>query len=55
LKPELRDMDHRALYEYLTLRIITPPRSMFAKIRKLPPAHWLTFSVNQNYQQSLAA
>ncbi|MEA3230320.1 MAG: asparagine synthase (glutamine-hydrolyzing) [Thermodesulfobacteriota bacterium] len=43
LKPELREMDCRALYEYLTIRIITPPRSMFSKIRKLPPAHWLTF------------
>jgi asparagine synthase (glutamine-hydrolysing) len=31
------------LYEYLTIRIITAPRSMFRRIRKLAPAHRLTF------------
>jgi len=43
LKPELKEMDINALYEYLTVRIITPPRSMFKSIRKLPPAHYLVF------------
>jgi asparagine synthase (glutamine-hydrolysing) len=43
LKPELRELDCEALYEYLTIRIITPPRSMFSRIRKLPPGHFLTF------------
>jgi len=43
LSPGLAEMDETALYEYLTLRIIAPPRSMFRKIRKLPPAHFLTF------------
>jgi asparagine synthase (glutamine-hydrolysing) len=43
LYPELAEMDETALYEYLTLRIIAPPRSMFRKIRKLPPAHFLVF------------
>jgi len=43
LKPELKEMDINALYEYLTVRIITPPRSMFKSIRKLPPAHFLIF------------
>ena len=43
LCPELAEMDETALYEYLTLRIIAPPRSMFRKIRKLPPAHFLIF------------
>lgn len=42
-KPELRELDREALYEYLTLRIITPPRSMFKRIRKLPPGHFLTY------------
>jgi len=42
-RPELAEMDETALYEYLTLRIISPPRSMFRKIRKLPPAHYLVF------------
>ena len=43
-KPELRELDNEALYEYLTIRIITPPRSMFKKIRKLAPAHHLTLT-----------
>ncbi len=43
LNPELKEMDINALYEYLTLRIVTPPRSMFKRIRKLPPAHYLVF------------
>jgi asparagine synthase (glutamine-hydrolysing) len=43
LKPALREMDPNALYEYLTIRIITPPRSMFKQVRKLPPGHWLKF------------
>ena len=47
LKPELREMDKQALYEYLTIRIITPPRSMFSGIRKLPPGHYLFFRDGQ--------
>jgi asparagine synthase (glutamine-hydrolysing) len=43
LYPELAELDETALYEYLTLRIIAPPRSMFRKIRKLPPAHFLVY------------
>jgi asparagine synthase (glutamine-hydrolysing) len=43
IEPELRELDLQALYEYLTIRIITPPRSMFRRIRKLPPGHFLTF------------
>lgn len=43
LNPYLNRINEEALYEYLTLRIITPPRSMFHKIKKLAPAHHLTF------------
>jgi asparagine synthase (glutamine-hydrolysing) len=43
LRPDLRQLDPQALFEYLTLRIITPPRSMFRNIRKLPPAHYLVY------------
>ena len=43
LIPELRELDCEALYEYLTIRIITPPRSMFQRIKKLPPGHFLFF------------
>lgn len=39
--PEFRSLDARALDEYLTLRIISDPRSMFEGIHKLPPAHVL--------------
>jgi asparagine synthase (glutamine-hydrolysing) len=35
--PSLRQMDCEALHQYLTLRIIAPPRTMFSQIRKLPP------------------
>jgi asparagine synthase (glutamine-hydrolysing) len=41
--PGLRQPDLAALDEYLTLRLISPPRSMFKEVRKLPPAHYLTF------------
>jgi asparagine synthase (glutamine-hydrolysing) len=41
--PGLRKPDLAALDEYLTLRLISPPRSMFKEVRKLPPAHYLTF------------
>jgi asparagine synthase (glutamine-hydrolysing) len=47
LDPCLRELDGEALCEYLALRIITPPRSMFRRVRKLPPAHFL---VHQNGQ-----
>ncbi|MCP4004880.1 MAG: asparagine synthase (glutamine-hydrolyzing) [bacterium] len=46
-KPALREMDPNALYEYLTVRIVAPPRSMFRAVRKLPPAHTLTFENGQ--------
>ena len=37
------ELDLAALHQYLALRVIAPPRSMFRGIRKLPPAHCLTF------------
>jgi asparagine synthase (glutamine-hydrolysing) len=44
LDPSFAEMDPEALDQYLTLRIIAPPRSMFKQIKKLPPAHYLVFS-----------
>jgi asparagine synthase (glutamine-hydrolysing) len=41
--PALAELDLAALDQYLTLRLIAPPRSMFRAIQKLPPAHTLTF------------
>ncbi|HLT02932.1 MAG TPA: asparagine synthase (glutamine-hydrolyzing) [Geminicoccaceae bacterium] len=43
LDPSFGRMDLEALHQYLTLRLIAPPRSMFRAIRKLPPAHTLAF------------
>lgn len=42
--PDLAEMDLASLDQYLTLRIIAPPRTMFREIRKLAPAHWLRYS-----------
>ncbi len=39
--PALRELDLAALDQYLGLRLIAPPLSMFKGIRKLPPAHLL--------------
>jgi asparagine synthase (glutamine-hydrolysing) len=47
LMPELSELNKEALYEYLTIRIITPPRSMFRKIRKLPPGHYIVYHHGQ--------
>jgi asparagine synthase (glutamine-hydrolysing) len=43
-KPEL---DSLAMHDYLSLRFISPPRTIFKHIRKLPPAHTLTFDNGQ--------
>ena len=45
--PSLREMDPRALDEYLALRFISPPRTMFAKIRKLPPGCSLLYKADR--------
>lgn len=42
--PNLRRPNVRALDQYLSLRVVSPPDSMFEDIRKLPPACSLTFS-----------
>lgn len=41
--PELREPDMEALDQYLALRFIGAPRSMFRRVHKLPAAHRLTF------------
>ncbi|MEW6299074.1 MAG: asparagine synthase (glutamine-hydrolyzing) [Thermodesulfobacteriota bacterium] len=43
LDPSLAEVDRAALDQYLTLRLIAPPRTMFRRVRKLAPAHCLTF------------
>jgi asparagine synthase (glutamine-hydrolysing) len=43
-KPEL---DPLAMHDYLSLRFIPPPRTIFNHIQKLPPAHTLVFQNGQ--------
>ena len=43
----LRQMDVEALHQYLSLRLIAPPRTMFTPVRKLPPGHFLVFQNGQ--------
>ena len=42
LDPGLRVLNLRALEQYLALRLIAPPLSMFKDVHKLPPGHLLT-------------
>jgi asparagine synthase (glutamine-hydrolysing) len=45
--PEIvRDIDQQALNLFLTFSNVPAPRTLFAGIRKLPPAHWLTCDEN---------
>ena len=41
LDPSLREMNLQALDQYLALRLIAPPLTMFKGIHKLPPGHML--------------
>ena len=43
LDPQLRELDRQAFDQYLALRLIAPPLSMFRRVRKLPPAHKLVY------------
>ena len=52
LDPALGEADLAALHQYLALRVIAPPLSMFRGIRKLPPAHFLTFSADRGLRIS---
>jgi len=42
LDPGLRVLNLQALEQYLALRLIGPPLTMFKEVRKLPPGHLLT-------------
>jgi len=41
--PELRKMSVEAMSQYLALRIICPPQTMFTGVSKLPPAHFMLY------------
>jgi asparagine synthase (glutamine-hydrolysing) len=38
-----REIDLLSVHDYLSLRFISPPRTIFKNIQKLPPAHTLVF------------
>jgi asparagine synthase (glutamine-hydrolysing) len=42
LDPRLRTLNLQALEQYLALRLIGPPLTMFKNVHKLPPGHLLT-------------
>jgi hypothetical protein len=44
LLPGRPEVDRAALHQYLALRIVASPLSMFREVAKLPPAHCLSFS-----------
>lgn len=43
LHPRTPELDPLGMHDYLSLRFISPPRTIFKHIYKLPPAHTLTF------------
>lgn len=43
VEPRLRKLSPQALDQYLALRIVCPPKTMFQDISKLPPAHYLVY------------
>lgn len=44
VRPDVeRDVDVEALDQFLTYEYVLAPRTMFSQVRKLPPAHYLTW------------
>jgi asparagine synthase (glutamine-hydrolysing) len=41
--PSLAELSPRALDQYLTMRFVQPPETFFARIRALPPAHYMVW------------
>jgi asparagine synthase (glutamine-hydrolysing) len=50
LDPSLRQLDMAALDQYLGLRLIAPPLSMFRGVKKLPPGHYLRLQLGQSVE-----
>lgn len=46
-----RELDYEAIHHYLTFRYIPYPYTIFKYIKKLPPAHFLTFEGNSAHLQ----
>jgi asparagine synthase (glutamine-hydrolysing) len=45
--PSLAEMSPRALDQYLTMRFVHPPETFFARVRQLPPAHFMVWENNR--------
>ena len=41
--PSLAELSPRALDQYLTMRFVHPPETFFARVRSLPPAHFMVW------------
>jgi asparagine synthase (glutamine-hydrolysing) len=42
-RPERREVSLEAMDQYLALRIVCPPKTMFKDVWKMPPAHYLLY------------
>jgi asparagine synthase (glutamine-hydrolysing) len=45
--PSLAELSPRALDQYLTMRFVHPPETFFARVRQLPPAHFMVWENNR--------
>ncbi|HUQ84641.1 MAG TPA: asparagine synthase (glutamine-hydrolyzing) [Gemmatimonadaceae bacterium] len=44
---QAKDVNHEAIWHYLTFRYVPSPQTIWKNVYKLPPAHTLTFSTTQ--------
>src|ERR687894_194171 len=46
--PSLAELSPRALDQYLTMRFVQPPETFFARVRALPPAHYMAWEAGHS-------
>lgn len=46
-----RELDERAIVEFLTLRYVVSPRTVVRDIRKVPPGHWIEVGADGSIRQ----
>ncbi len=49
--PSLAELSPRALDQYLTMRFVHPPETFFARVRALPPAHYMVWESGRSRVQ----
>ncbi len=42
-----RDIDRQALFDYMSLLYVVGERSILSSVRRLPPGHWLQYSLDE--------